>query len=63
MLLEGKVAWVTGGSRRLGKVDALSLAEAGADITHAIVFFASGKAKYITGIFLNVSGGIELFTF
>ena len=33
------------------------------DIANAIVFLASDKAKYITGIVLNVSGGIELFTF
>ncbi len=32
------------------------------DVAHAIVFLASEKAKYITGIVLNVSGGIELFT-
>lgn len=33
------------------------------DIANAIVFLCSDKAKYITGIALNVSGGIELFTF
>lgn len=33
------------------------------DIAHAIVFLATDEAKYITGIELNVSGGIELFTF
>lgn len=33
------------------------------DIANAIVFLASDMAKYITGIGLNVSGGIELFTF
>jgi short chain dehydrogenase. len=33
------------------------------DIANAIVFLASDKAAYITGIGLNVSGGIELFTF
>jgi NAD(P)-dependent dehydrogenase (short-subunit alcohol dehydrogenase family) len=32
------------------------------DVANAIVFLASDKAKYITGIVLNVSGGIELFT-
>ena len=30
------------------------------DVANAIVFLASDKAKYITGIVLNVSGGIEL---
>src|SRR5690606_40445639 len=33
------------------------------DIANAIVFLCSDKAKYITGVGLNVSGGIELFTF
>lgn len=33
------------------------------DVANAITFLASDKAKYITGIGLNVSGGIELFTF
>lgn len=32
------------------------------DVANAIVFLASDKARYITGIVLNVSGGIELFT-
>jgi 3-oxoacyl-[acyl-carrier protein] reductase len=33
------------------------------DVANAIVFLVSDKARYITGIVLNVSGGIELFTF
>ena len=33
------------------------------DIANAITFLVSDKAKYITGIGLNVSVGIELFTF
>ena len=33
------------------------------DIAHAIAFLCSDLAGYITGIELNVSGGIELFTF
>lgn len=33
------------------------------DVAYAIVFLASDEASYITGIVLNVSGGIELFTF
>lgn len=34
-----------------------------ADIAHAIAFLCSEEAGYITGVDLNVSGGIELFTF
>lgn len=33
------------------------------DIAHAIVFLCSEEAGYITGVGLNVTGGIELFTF
>lgn len=33
------------------------------DIANAITFLVSDKASYITGVELNVSGGIELFTF
>lgn len=33
------------------------------DIAHAITFLCSDEAGYITGVALNVSGGIELFTF
>jgi 3-oxoacyl-[acyl-carrier protein] reductase len=33
------------------------------DIAHAIAFLVSEEANYITGVGLNVSGGIELFTF
>ncbi|MBE3557187.1 MAG: 3-oxoacyl-ACP reductase FabG [Firmicutes bacterium] len=33
------------------------------DVANAIVFLCSEKAKYITGVGLPVSGGIELFTF
>lgn len=33
------------------------------DIANAIVFLVSDNASYITGVSLNVSGGIELFTF
>ncbi len=35
MMLKGKVALVTGGSGDLGRVDALALAEAGADVVLA----------------------------
>jgi 3-oxoacyl-[acyl-carrier protein] reductase len=33
------------------------------DIANAIAFLCSDLASYITGVGLNVSGGIELFTF
>jgi 3-oxoacyl-[acyl-carrier protein] reductase len=33
------------------------------DVANAIVFLCSDLASYITGVSLNVSGGIELFTF
>jgi 3-oxoacyl-[acyl-carrier protein] reductase len=33
------------------------------DIAHAICFLCADEAIYITGVGLNVSGGIELFTF
>jgi 3-oxoacyl-[acyl-carrier protein] reductase len=34
-----------------------------ADVAHAVAFLCSDLASYITGVGLNVSGGIELFTF
>jgi 3-oxoacyl-[acyl-carrier protein] reductase len=33
------------------------------DVANAIAFLCSDLAEYITGVALNVSGGIELFTF
>jgi 3-oxoacyl-[acyl-carrier protein] reductase len=33
------------------------------DVANAIAFLCSDRASYITGVGLNVSGGIELFTF
>jgi len=48
---------------RLAKRTAFRKAGEPEDVANAIVFLASDKAKYITGIVLNVSGGIELFTF
>jgi hypothetical protein len=32
-------------------------------MAHAVVFLASEKVKTITGIVLNVSGGVKLFTY
>lgn len=43
MSLKGKVAWVTGGSRRLGRVDALSLAEVGADVVIADILMEGAE--------------------
>jgi 3-oxoacyl-[acyl-carrier protein] reductase len=46
MLLNGKVALVTGGSRGLGRVDALALAQEGADVVVAdIVMEGTGKTS------------------
>jgi 3-oxoacyl-[acyl-carrier protein] reductase len=33
------------------------------DVANAISFLCSDLAAYVTGVELNVSGGIELFTF
>jgi 3-oxoacyl-[acyl-carrier protein] reductase len=33
------------------------------DISNAIAFLCSDLASYVTGIELNVSGGVELFVF
>ena len=33
------------------------------DVANAIVFLCSQLASYMTGVALEVSGGIELFTF
>jgi 3-oxoacyl-[acyl-carrier protein] reductase len=33
------------------------------DVANAIAFLCSDLAAYITGVGLNVSGGIELFAF
>ncbi|SDQ22598.1 SDR family NAD(P)-dependent oxidoreductase [Virgibacillus salinus] len=46
-------------------IDRTALKRAGQpeDIANAITFLVSDKANYITGIGMNVSGGIELFTY
>ncbi len=33
------------------------------DVANAVAFLASDRAKYITGVALNVTGGLELFAF
>jgi len=33
------------------------------DVANAVAFLCSDLASYVTGVGLNVSGGIELFTF
>jgi 3-oxoacyl-[acyl-carrier protein] reductase len=48
---------------RMVKRTALRRAGEPQDIANAIAFLCSDLAGYITGIELNVSGGIELFTF
>ncbi len=62
--LESKIEMLpTDMKERLIKRTALRKPGEPEDVANAIVFLASDKAKYITGIVLNVSGGIELFTF
>lgn len=59
-------AWKTGNpdmNERMVKRTAFRRPGDPEDVANAVVFLASDKAKYITGVALNVSGGIELFTF
>jgi len=48
---------------RMAKRTAMRCAGEPQDVANAIVFLCSDLASYITGVALNVSGGIELFTF
>jgi 3-oxoacyl-[acyl-carrier protein] reductase len=50
-------------NQRMVKRTAMRRAGEPQEIANAVAFLASDLASYITGIELNVSGGIELFTF
>ena len=50
-------------NERMVKRTAMRRAGKPQDIANAIAFLCSDLASYITGVGLNVSGGIELFTF
>jgi 3-oxoacyl-[acyl-carrier protein] reductase len=50
-------------NERMVKRTALRRAGEPQDIANAIAFLSSELASYVTGVELNVSGGIELFTF
>jgi 3-oxoacyl-[acyl-carrier protein] reductase len=50
-------------NERMVKRTALRRPGEPSDVAHAIAFLCSDLAGYITGVELNVSGGIELFTF
>ena len=50
-------------NERMVKRTAMRRAGEPQDVANAIVFLCSDLASYITGVGLNVSGGIELFTF
>jgi 3-oxoacyl-[acyl-carrier protein] reductase len=50
-------------NERMVKRTAMRRAGEPQDIANAIAFLCSDLASYITGVALNVSGGIELFTF
>jgi len=50
-------------NERMVKRTAMRRAGEPQDVANAIAFLCSDLAAYITGVGLNVSGGIELFTF
>src|SRR5438067_2494283 len=50
-------------NERMVKRTAMRRAGEPGDVANAIAFLSSDLAGYITGVALNVSGGIELFTF
>jgi NAD(P)-dependent dehydrogenase (short-subunit alcohol dehydrogenase family) len=54
LILQNKVALVTGGSRGLGRI------ADPAEVAAAVVFLASERASYITGAAVHVNGGMEM---
>lgn len=54
MQLEGQVAIVTGAASPLGR---LAVPD---DIAKACVFLGSDQSTYITGVVLDVSGGLQI---
>ncbi|MBI4567425.1 MAG: SDR family oxidoreductase [Planctomycetes bacterium] len=56
---------MTDAGMRQRMIDRTAFRRAGApaDVANAVAFLCSDLASYLTGIALNVSGGIELFTF
>ena len=58
MQMKGKVAVVTGASRGIGAATAKRLAQHGAAV--AVLFLVSEEARFITGAYLPVSGGIQM---
>jgi 3-oxoacyl-[acyl-carrier protein] reductase len=50
-------------NERMIKRTAMRRAGEPQEVANAIAFLCSDLASYVTGIELNVSGGIELFTF
>ena len=50
-------------NERIAKRTAIRRPGEPSDVANAIAFLCSDLASYITGVALNVSGGIELFTF
>ena len=66
--LKGKVAAVTGGSEgisvpehyaKTGKTVSLGRMGESEEVTNVIAFLASGAASYVTGVCLNVDGGLS----
>ena len=69
--LSGKNAVVTGAAAGIGKACALMLTEAGAtvaavdideaeDVANVVLFLASPMSGYVSGVVLDVNGGIYM---